>query len=105
MYKLAEKYEALMQQLKFRPHKLRLEVLRTLCMHALYTDLAGLIETMSSNGITADKEKVRMVIKRLNESGFLLRKAIPGQNKYLFCLKPLTEVEAEVRTRLEGKHQ
>ncbi|HTF05799.1 MAG TPA: hypothetical protein VK826_17345 [Bacteroidia bacterium] len=105
MYKLAEKYEALMQQLNFRPHKLRLEVLRTLCMHPLYTDITGLTALMSSNGIAADKEKVRMVIKRLNEAGFLHRKQIAGKNKYIFCLKSYDEVEAEVSTSREGKHQ
>lgn len=105
MYKRAEKYAALLIELGYRPHILRLHVLRTLCLHEMYTDVSGLTEILESAGISADKEKVRMVVKRLNEEGFLDRRALPGKNKYLFCLRDYSTVEADVRRRIEGKHQ
>lgn len=100
----AEKYEELLRQLRFRPHTLRLLVLRTLCTFTSYTDLDELMHAMHASGIDAEKEKVRMILKRLNESGFLDRQALIGQNKFLFRLKPYEEMYAEVQMRI-SRHQ
>lgn len=101
---LAEKYEELLAQLRFRPHALRLLVLRALCTFTSHTDLDQLVYTMNASGAYAEKEKVRMILKRLNESGFLDRQALTGQNKFLFRLKPYDELYAEVQMRI-SRHQ
>lgn len=105
MLKVAEKYEELLALLGYRPHPMRLLVLRTLCEHTELTDIHGLAAHMTAAGIALEKEKVRMILKRLNESGFLDRQGIPGQNKFLFRLKPYDELYADVQLRINSKHQ
>jgi Fe2+ or Zn2+ uptake regulation protein len=103
--KAAEKYEELLWQLRFRPHALRLLVLRALCTFTEFTDLERLVQNMNAAGAVADKEKVRMIIKRLNEAGFLERQPLAGQNKFLFRLKSYDELHADVQMRISSRHQ
>jgi predicted transcriptional regulator len=105
MLKRAEKYEELLSLLNFRPHPMRLLVLRALCQHAGYTDLHELTGIMIAGGISAEKEKIRMIVKRLNECGFLDRQGLTGQNKFLFRLKEYEQLEQEVHSRINNKHQ
>lgn len=105
MLKLAEKYEELLALLGYRPHPMRLLVLRTLCEHAEFTDLHELSDNMAAAGIALEKEKVRMILKRLNEEAFLERRGIPGQNKFLFRLKSYDELHADVQLRINSRHQ
>lgn len=105
MMKLAEEYEELLGLLNFRPHPLRLLVLRTLCSQTEFMDLHELAQHMTASGIQLEKEKIRMILKRLNECGFLERRPIPKQNKFQFRLKPYENLEAEVHSRIANKHQ
>ncbi|TND09809.1 MAG: hypothetical protein FD123_933 [Bacteroidetes bacterium] len=104
MYKLAEKYDELLRQYRFRSHKLRLLVLRTLCMHTDFTDVAGLWQLLADSGIESEKEKLRMIIKRLHETGFLERKKVSGKNKFLFRLRPYEDLLKESTTWGKSKN-
>lgn len=103
--KLAEKYEALLARLSYRPHPVRMQVLHALCASTGFIDVDGLVERMQSPGASPEKEKVRMIVKRLNESGFLERQNVAGQNKLLFRLKEYAQLEQEVDYRTNNKHQ
>jgi Fe2+ or Zn2+ uptake regulation protein len=105
MLKHAEKYEELLLLLNYRPHPMRLLVLRTLCAQEEFTDLHALSELMTASGTNVEKEKVRMILKRLNESGFLDRRGITGQNKFQFRLKEYNQLEQEIRSRISNQHQ
>lgn len=105
MLRLAEKYEALLALLNYRPHPMRLLVLRTLCELTEFTDTHELAERMQSAGVAMEKEKIRMILKRLNECDFLDRRGVTGQNKLLFRLKDYEPLEQEVQNKLKNKHQ
>lgn len=104
MKKEAKKYEALLSLLYYRPHNERFLVLELLCAHRDFQDVNSLHEQISAKEIQMDKEKIRMIVKRLNETGILERNRIPGMNKFVFRLKPYEHAEAEVRSRVENKY-
>jgi Fe2+ or Zn2+ uptake regulation protein len=105
MQTTAQHYEHLLGQLHFRPHPLRMHILQELTASAEFTDVRELCERMKAAGVDAHKEKVRMIIKRLNECGFLERQQIPGKNKFLFRLKNYAQLEAEVGSKMQNQHQ
>lgn len=100
----AERYEELLGRLRFRPHPLRLAVLRALCNFSTYSGLDELVNEINRAGVEVEKEKVRLVLKRLNEAGFLDRQAILKRNKFLFRLKPYEEIYTQVQMRV-SRHQ
>ncbi len=102
--RLAEKYEALLVLLHYRPHPMRLVVLRTLCELTEFTDIHELSGRMQSSGVGMEKEKIRMILKRLNECDFLDRRGVTGQNKLLFRLREYGQLEQEVQNKLKNKH-
>ena len=100
----AQQYEHLLTLLHFRPHPLRMHVLEALTASHDHTDVRALCDRMKESGVDAHKEKVRMVVKRLNECGFLDRQLIRGKNKFLFRLKDYALLEAEVGSKIQNQH-
>lgn len=104
MQPTAQHYEHLLSLLHFRPHPLRMHILKALIASDEFTDVRDLCERLQSTGVEANKEKVRMIIKRLNECGFLERQLQQGKNKFLFRLKEYTQLEAEIGSKIQHQH-
>lgn len=105
MQATAQHYEHLLSLLHFRPHPLRMHILQALTASDKFSDVCDLCDRLQATGIEANKEKVRMIIKRLNECGFLERQLIEGKNKFLFRLRHYPLLEAEIGSKIQNQHQ
>lgn len=92
---LAELYDEFIQIKGYRANSLRLDLLRVLVELTEPSDSKYISEQLRQKGYTLTAEEVRLQLKRLTNTGVLLRFPQEGKNKLLIQLRPFNELQEE----------